>query len=194
MSYYYCGAIYVNLKHTNIAYMTRGGGGGLGRACVQQRISIRTSYTPSAVISYLVICRGGGGSKTHGLCSGGAWWDGGRGDASRVCGRRVPTYLRRRCSPRRRGHAKRDRNLGNREDHEPVVPPMNQTRTHIGAISVTVQKQRHRRRWRWCRGSGYIIIIIKLLLYRVIRRARAHTIFFHTDDSVLGFSAGAFEL
>lgn len=36
-------------------------------------------------------------------------------------------YLR--GTPRRR-HAKRDRNQENREDHEPVVPPMNQTRTY----------------------------------------------------------------
>ena len=47
-------------------------------------------------------------------------------------------------SPRRRGHAKRDRNLGNREDHEPVVPPYEPDQNaYIGAISVTA-----------CRSTG----------------------------------------
>lgn len=59
------------------------------------------------------------------------------------------------CSSRRRGHAKRDRNLGNREDHEPVVPPYEPDHNaYIGAINVTAQKHRHRRR-----GGGYITII-----------------------------------
>jgi len=52
-----------------------------------------------------------------------------RGGDARACAAGIlytyDVYLqrRRRRSPKRRRHAKRDRNLGNRKDHEPVVPP-----------------------------------------------------------------------
>lgn len=60
MSYYYCGAIYVNLKHTNIAYMTRGGGG--SRASVRSTTH-KYTYQLYTISSYIVFSNLSGGRR-----------------------------------------------------------------------------------------------------------------------------------